>query len=332
MKKYNVILSGGVGTRLWPLSREACPKQFLKIFNGRSLFQETVLRNQPHCDDAIMIGNQATRSLWNEQLAEMGCAIGQEIVESTPRNTAAAIAFAALSVDRDDLLFITPCDHQIGNPEEYEIAVQRAFELALEDKLVTFGILPRSPHTGYGYMQHEGEQVLAFREKPDAETARSFLSKGGYLWNSGMFCFRAGKFLEALGEWEPEILSSSKVALEKSVLNIVDKEASLHIPSKSVDYAVMEKSKDIAVVPSLFDWSDLGSFVALKEYMEGASDNGYLQNGNLVFSSKLNVSILGLQDIIVVDNEDVLLIASKEGVDTIKEEYETVTQQKPACK
>ena len=181
-------------------------------------------------------------------------------------------------------------------------------------------------------MQHEGEQVLAFREKPDAETARSFLSKGGYLWNSGMFCFRAGKFLEALDEWEPEILSSSKVALEKSVLNIVDKEASLRIPSKSVDYAVMEKSKDIAVVPSLFDWSDLGSFAALKEYMEGASDNGYLQNGNLVFSSKLNVSILGLQDIIVVDNEDVLLIASKEGVDTIKEEYETVTQQKPACK
>lgn len=332
MKRYNVLLSGGVGTRLWPLSRESRPKQFLKIFKGRSLFQETVLRNKSLCDGSIMIGNLSTRELWNEQLSEINAGVTEEIVESTPRNTAAAIAFAALAVEMDDLLFVTPCDHQIGNLNEYNTAVKRAMELAAEDKLVTFGILPRSAHTGYGYIQHEGENVLAFREKPDEDTAREFLNKGGYLWNSGMFCFRAGKFLDELASYEPEIMTNAKEAFEASVNQVVDKEASLKIPSKSIDYAVMERSKDIAVVPSFFDWTDLGSFLALKEYMEDTSDDKYLQNGNLVFSTKMNVSILGLKDIIVVDNEDVLLIANRDGVDAIKKEYESVTKEKPACK
>lgn len=332
MKKYNVILSGGIGTRLWPLSRAKCPKQFVQIFDNASLFQHTVKRNAELCDAAIMVGNTTTTELWRNQLLEIDHTVAVEIIEAVPRNTAAAIAFAALSVEQDDLLFVTPCDHQIADGPDYAQAVNRAFELAMQDKLVTFGILPVSPHTGYGYIQHKGESVLAFVEKPDEATAISFLTHGGYLWNSGMFCFRAGKFLSELQQFQPEIFAATVEAYSASTMPELDIDLSMKIPSLSIDYAVMEKSKDIAVVPSFFKWSDLGSYSSLKEYFAEEGRSSHIREDNLVFSSKSHVSIMGLSNIVVVDDDDVLLICHEDSLEQIKEEYTSVVNEKPECR
>ncbi|WP_316929051.1 sugar phosphate nucleotidyltransferase [Nitritalea halalkaliphila] len=217
MRKINVILSGGVGSRLWPLSREKQPKQYLPIFEGRTLFQHTALRNQRLVDALMIVGNQENYQLSRQNLESIGLEAAYELIEATPRNTAAAIAFAALQAAPEDLLFITPSDHLIEAGPRYEAAVARAFELAEEGAIVTFGLQPDSPETGYGYIQAVGEKVLGFREKPNKETAENFLKQGNYFWNSGMFCFRAGVFLQELERLEPEVLRRAEQALAQAV-------------------------------------------------------------------------------------------------------------------
>src|SRR5690606_27153778 len=191
-KIINVILSGGSGTRLWPLSRQSKPKQFLPLFDDRkSLFQKTLLRNKNLVDDFLLVTNSSQFSLAMSQAEDTNISINRQIIEPIGRNTAAAIALAAWASDPQDILFATPSDQIIDTGELYTHAVQRAAVLANEGFLVTFGICPTFPETGFGYIECRGEEVLSFREKPDLETATQFLNSGDFLWNSGMFCFQA---------------------------------------------------------------------------------------------------------------------------------------------
>jgi len=211
MKIINVILTGGVGSRLWPLSRKGKPKQYLDLFEGKSLFQQTVLRNKECCDEIMIVGNVDNCELSKEALNNLGISSYKEIVEATPRNTAAAIAFAAFDVGEDDILLVTPSDHLIEDLDIYHQSVRQAVQIAKEGSIVTFGLKPTKPETGYGYIQIKNNKVLGFREKPNEETAKDFLKQGGFYWNSGMFCFKAGIFLEELMVSQPEVYETSKI-------------------------------------------------------------------------------------------------------------------------
>ena len=259
MSIYNVILSGGVGSRLWPLSRKSHPKQYLPLFDNKSLFELTIQRNRPIADKLMVIGNRDNDHLSQEVLDKLDVEY-LKIVEAVPRNTAAAIAFAALAVDDDDILIVTPSDHLIEDMEAYQVAMKKAIDLAQNDFIVTFGIHPTRPETGYGYIEHKGDKVLSFREKPNHITAQDFIEQGNFLWNSGMFCFKAKVLLKELKKFEKEIYEQSKIAWEASNNGELDEALSLEIPSNSIDYAVMERSKKIKVVPAKFVWNDLGSF------------------------------------------------------------------------
>ncbi|HSF53907.1 MAG TPA: mannose-1-phosphate guanylyltransferase [Algoriphagus sp.] len=243
MKKINVILSGGVGSRLWPLSRKSRPKQYLPIFEGFTLFQKTALRNKEFCNEVIVVGNCDNYELSRKDLDNAEITNYIEIIEACPRNTAAAIAFAAFKADPEDILFVSPSDHLIQAEELYASAVSRAMQLADEGFIVTFGLKPTKPETGYGYIESDGENVKSFREKPDLITAQSFLEKGNFYWNSGMFCFKAGVYLEELLAFEPEVYYASKKAFDNSDSGKLDYDLSMKIPSISVDYAVMERTK-----------------------------------------------------------------------------------------
>ena len=189
MNIVNVILSGGVGSRLWPLSRKSRPKQYLPIFDGKTLFQKTALRNSAFCDSVLVVGNIDNYQLSRKDLQDAGIQSYQEIIEACPRNTAAAIAFAAFACNPEDVLFVTPSDHLIKSEESYKKSVERAIALAKDGFIVTFGLKPSKPETGFGYIEADGEEVKSFREKPDLATAEEFIQKGNFYWNSGMFCF-----------------------------------------------------------------------------------------------------------------------------------------------
>ena len=201
----NVVLSGGFGTRLWPLSTPENPKQFLKIFNGKSLFQHTVDRNRNLVDQSMILTNAAHYKIGSEQVEEIGYSFNYKVLEPVPRNTAPAITLAALSVGKEDILFVTPSDHMIGDKGIYAKSVNEAIELAKKGFLVTFSIKPTFAETGYGYIEFDGNDVKSFREKPDLETAKEFLDKGNFYWNSGMFCFKAGVYLDEIKKHSPEI-------------------------------------------------------------------------------------------------------------------------------
>jgi len=298
MSVYNVILSGGVGSRLWPLSRKNHPKQYLPLFDGKSLFELTIERNLCVADKLMIIGNKDNDHLSQEALNKFDIEY-TKIVEAVPRNTAAAIAFAALAVDEDDILIVTPSDHLIEDKEVYKEAMQKAIELAENDYIVTFGVQPTRPETGYGYIEHKGDKVLSFREKPNHITAQDFIEQGNFLWNSGMFCFKAKVLLKELKKFEKGIYETSKVAWKASVNGELDEELSLQIPSNSIDYAVMERSKKIKVVPACFVWNDLGSFESLYDYFQL---NGHYidRNGNMVIGTDVYTSFVGLQNCIFV--------------------------------
>ena len=198
MQITNVILSGGSGTRLWPLSRHSRPKQFLQLFENRSLFQHTMQRNAAFAQDFILVTNAQQAVMANAQAEELHTTIAQTLIEPVGRNTAPAIALACLASHPDTILFITPSDQMIVADDLYKKALERAATLAAQDYLVTFGIQPQHPDTGFGYIQADGENVSRFTEKPDLETAKSFLEAGNYYWNSGMFCFKASAFLAEL--------------------------------------------------------------------------------------------------------------------------------------
>ncbi|TQI71964.1 mannose-1-phosphate guanylyltransferase [Gramella sp. Hel_I_59] len=320
-KIIHVLLTGGVGSRLWPLSRKSRPKQYIDLFGGKSLFELSILRNQKFCDDLTIVGNVDNDHLSEETLSRTRTIDHSSIIEATPRNTAAAIAFAAFSAHPENILLVTPADHIIVEGAAYNKAVEEAVALAKEDNIVTFGIQPTKPETGYGYLETEGNTVSSFREKPDLATAKTFLQSGKFLWNSGMFCFKAGLFLEELKKYEPEVFESSREVWFNNKEGALNLEDSLKIPSISVDYAVMERSDKIKVVKSGFDWSDMGSFEAIYDYLieQGHEKDGH---GNMVIGSNNYTAFVGLENSILVCTEDANLVLSKKCSQDVKKVYQ----------
>lgn len=325
-KVINVVLSGGVGSRLWPLSRKSRPKQYIPLFEGESLFALTVARNQRIVDKTIMVGSIMNVDLAKNYLPQEN---SETIIEATPRNTAAAIAFAALSCDQDDILIVTPSDHLIEGEAEYENTLKQAIDLAKQDYLVTFGIKPNKPETGYGYIEYDGNDVLSFREKPNLETAKEFLKKGNFLWNSGIFCFKASVYLDELFRFEPKVFRASKEVFESAKDGMLSEELSLKIPSKSIDYAVMERSERIKVLPSNFIWSDMGSYDSLYDYLK-VKGHKVDEKGNMVIGTEKSVSFLGVQNTVLVHTDDAILVVQKDSAQDVKHLYEELEHDNSA--
>ncbi|MCE7053717.1 NTP transferase domain-containing protein [Algoriphagus sp. AGSA1] len=328
MHTINVILCGGVGSRLWPLSRKSRPKQYLPIFEGETLFQNTVRRNQGFCDQAMVVGNCDNYELSRKDLTLAGVEDFVEIIEACPRNTAAAIAFAAFAARAEDILFVTPSDHLIQAGEGYDHAVKRAIHLAKEGDIVTFGLKPTRPETGFGYIEAAGEEVKGFREKPNLQTAETFVKSGNFFWNSGMFCFQAGVYLKELKAFEPEVYAASLIAFESAKDGKLDFELSMRIPSISVDYAVMERTKKIKVVPSEFPWSDMGSFESIYDHFKSMG-HGVDSNGNMVIGTNLHTEFLGLKNTLLIQTPDAILVLNKENAQDVKKVFERLERDKP---
>ena len=325
----NIILCGGSGTRLWPLSRSLYPKQFIKLFNDRSLFQLTLKRNSLLCDSNFIVSNSEQYFLALEQEEEvlLNNNISAYMLEPVGRNTAPAIALACMALDKEEIVLVTPSDHLIKDEEAYKKVILKAKSEVEKDNLVTFGITPSYPEVGFGYIEAEGLDVKSFKEKPDLETAKSYLEKGNYYWNSGMFMFKARVFLEELKKYSPEIYKTSEIAFAKK-LNISDKQFKiktddmLNIPEDSIDYAVMEKSDRVKVIPSDIMWSDLGDFNALSNEIEEMTplDSKPIaidSSNNLIISNK-QVATIDIEDLVIIDTADALLISKKESTQKVK--------------
>ena len=333
-----VILSGGSGTRLWPLSREAFPKQFLSLVGEDSMLQATWARVAPLASSSpIVVAGEDHRFMVAEQLREAGCHGATILLEPAARNTAPAIAVAALEAmadGNDPLLLVLPSDHVIVNAEGFRQAVQAAAGAAEDGALITFGIVPTGPETGYGYILAEmGEgvrRVIEFVEKPDAETAKTYVASGDYFWNSGMFMFRASVFLGELAAHQPAMLSACREALAKARRDEdfvrLDKAAFASSPSDSIDYAVMEKTQAAAILPIDVGWNDVGSWSALWEVAEQDGE-GNAHHGDVLAQDCRNtlawgdgrlLALLGLEDVVVVDTADAVLVAHKDKVQEVK--------------
>lgn len=311
----NIILCGGSGTRLWPISRTLMPKQFVKLFDNKSLFQLTVERNNSICGQQIIVSNSEQYFLALDQLEEINQTNNRYILEPVGRNTAPAIALACLALDPDEIVLVTPSDHLIKDQSAYQNVLLRAQSLAMENALITFGITPTFAETGFGYIEAAGESVKAFHEKPNLAIAQKYVKAGNYYWNSGMFCFKAGLFLNELEKLSPEIFSASVHAYNNAIHSEtirIKYEDMAAIPDNSIDYAVMEKSDCVKVIPSSIGWSDVGSFDALSEIMPND------ENNNFIISSK-PVNLIDINDLIIVDTEDALLISQKGSSQKVKE-------------
>jgi len=332
----NLILCGGAGTRLWPISRTLLPKQFVKFFGEHSLFQRIVLVNGDFCQEQHIVSNAEQYFLAKEQLQQIGANKTSFILEPVGRNTAPAIALACLGLPEDEIVLVSPSDHLIKDAESYSSAVKRAIEIANSGNLVTFGLKPTGPETGYGYIEADGEKAKKFIEKPDLETAKKYVASGNFYWNSGIFCFKAGVFLSELNEFAPDMLLACKEARNKSEMENslvrVHHEDMAEIPANSIDYAVMEKSKKVSVVPCSIGWSDLGSFESLyKELPRNASGNtedrlhiAVDSKNNLVMSSNRQIATIDLENMMVVDTADALLVAPLASSQKVKKLVETL--------
>lgn len=321
----NIILCGGSGTRLWPISRTLMPKQFVKLFEDKSLFQLTVERNSAVCAQQLIVSNSEQYFLAFNQLEEINQANNSYILEPVGRNTAPAIALACMSLDPNEIVLVTPSDHLIKDQHAYVQVITQAAKLASDDYLVTFGITPTFPETGFGYIEASGEDVKAFHEKPNLKTAELYVNSGNYYWNSGMFCFKAGLFLDELQKWSPAIFDASAQAYTNAVHGEMIKisyEDMNAIPDKSIDYAVMEKSNRVKVIPSSIGWSDVGSFDALSDVMPND------ENNNFILSNK-PVNLIDVKDLIIIDTEDALLISHKGSSQKVKEVVQHYKQINP---
>jgi mannose-1-phosphate guanylyltransferase len=313
----NIILCGGNGTRLWPLSRALMPKQFIKVFNNKSLFQLTVERNSVLCKNNLIISNIDQYFLALDQQEELDLNIKSKyILEPVARNTAPAIALACMALDYDEVVFVTPSDHLIKDEEKYIINIKSARDLASTGNLVTFGIKPTYPETGFGYIEADHFDVISFKEKPDIKTANDYISKGNYYWNSGMFMFKAGVFLEEIKKHSLDIYEKSLIAFEnkKEINNNqfrIKQEDMVNIPEDSIDYAVMEKTNKAKVVLSDIDWSDLGGFDSLSNEIKSNEDVININAKNNFVISNRQVAIVDNDDLIVIDTPDALLVSKK---------------------
>lgn len=349
MSFYPVILSGGAGTRLWPLSSGNHPKQFLPLVSCRTMIQETLLRleGMEH-SEPVVVCNEAHRFIVAEQMGQLGIKNQKIMLEPVARNTAPAIAAACYEVmknDRDAVVIILPSDHVIKNKDAFQQAVKKAVQEAEKGFLVTFGIVPTEPNTGYGYIKTGKEENGSFElerfvEKPNLEKAKEYLADGNYSWNSGMFVFKASKFLDELKSFEPEmysfaVKSCEDAAVDKDFIRL-DKNDFEAIKGNSIDYAVMEKTKHGRVVKLDAGWNDVGSWSALWEIKEKDSDGNVLSGDvmnlgsrNCYINSKnLFVAAIGLEDIVVVSSEDGILISRKDKVQDVKIVAEELKKRK----
>lgn len=336
-----VILCGGSGTRLWPVSRSLYPKQFVKLFQNESLYQKTVSRNKNIADSFSVVINQEQYFMGLDQLEEMNISHKKTfILEPTGRNTAPAIAMAALAADPEEILLVVPSDHLIEKQSDYEAAVSKAKEMASSNKLVTFGIKPGYAETGYGYIEASGFDVKSFKEKPDTKTAEMYVKAGNYFWNSGMFCFKAGVFLEELKAFAPDIYDQSKAAFDHARRDQairVQMDDMKAIRSESIDYAVMEKSKKVNVVPADIGWSDLGSFDSLYETLPkdkaGNTDTPNAihigSKNNLIIADDRLISTIDVEDLMIVDTRDAIVIAKKGSTQKVKDLVAEVKKRNP---
>jgi len=306
------------------------PKQFVKLFEQKSLFQMTVERNSVLCKDRFIVSNEGQYFLAIDQLEELGMDSSKYLLEPMGRNTAPAIALACMALKPSDVVLVTPSDHVVRDVESYKEVVYKARKLAEDDNLVTFGITPSYPETGYGYIESEGETVKSFKEKPDIKTAQKYIDSGNYYWNSGMFCFKVSVFLDELKKYSPKIHKACEKAYKNAIIDGMiriksdDMEA---IPEDSIDYAVMEKSSKVKVVPANIGWHDVGSFDALYDEME-KDENGNTNNekhisigskNNLVIGSERHIVTIDIEDMIVVDTGDALLLSKKGSSQKVKE-------------
>ncbi|WAX72508.1 mannose-1-phosphate guanylyltransferase [Gallibacterium anatis] len=328
----NLILCGGNGTRLWPLSKENMPKQFIKIFNNQSLFQITAKRNHELCDSRLIVSNEKQHLLAKDQLLDLNIENNQFLVESIARNTAAAITLACLSVDPEELLLVTPSDHFIKDIKSYKESIIKGKKLAEEGFIVTFGIKPTYPETGFGYIESEYNfNIKAFREKPDLLTAKNYILSENFYWNSGMFLFKAKVLLGEIKKHSKDIYEECVYTYNNRTVNNntikFNFDDMINIRNSSIDYEVMEKSSIIKLVPTSDElgWSDLGSFDSLSNYLSLTkidydnlvlinSENNYIHTTN----HKL-VAMIDIDDLIVIDTEDSLLIVRKGSSQKVKD-------------
>jgi mannose-1-phosphate guanylyltransferase/mannose-6-phosphate isomerase len=341
VKIVPVILSGGSGTRLWPLSRKQYPKQYLPLVGDNTMLQETILRlnGLDNLAEPIIVCNEDHRFIVAEQCQQINIINPTILLEPIGRNTAPAIAAAALQaqkISEDSILLVLSADHVIKDIDEFHKAIDIAFKQAQKGKLVTFGIVPTEANTGYGYIKSAINktggtyQVEEFVEKPDAKTAKSYLEQGNYLWNSGMFMFQANTLVDELSEHSPNIVISVIDAIRKSNQDLdfirLDEKSFKSSPSDSIDYALMEKSNNVVVVPLDAQWSDVGSWSVLYDIGE-KDNNGNVIKGDVIAKNTKNtyinanhhmVTTLGVENLIVVDTPDATFIATQDKAHEVK--------------
>ena len=354
-----VIMAGGSGTRLWPLSRGLFPKQFLTLQGSHTMLQNTILRLEDiNCSHPLVISNESHRFLVAEQLRELNLLSGNIILEPVGKNTAPAIALAAIQAlkhvnaenSEDPLLLVLAADHVIKDEKAFYSAVSQAIPYALAGKLVTFGIVPTGPETGYGYIRRGNTQnlhksddnsVLAYRvaqfvEKPDLQTAQDYVASGDYYWNSGMFLLRASRYLEELKQFRPDIYQACQQAMQVIEPDLdfvrINKDAFMQCPDDSIDYAVMEKTADAVVVPMDAGWSDVGSWSSLWDISEKDSEGNVHQGdvlshnsrNNYVFAESSLVTTVGVENLVVVQTKDAVLVAARDQVQDVKKIVEQI--------
>ncbi|MDB5960416.1 MAG: mannose-phosphate guanylyltransferase/mannose-6-phosphate isomerase [Massilia sp.] len=349
MKIYPVILSGGAGTRLWPLSRAVMPKQLLPLVSDKTMLQETALRvaGWPGLMAPVVVCGNEHRFMVAEQMREAGVLPLGILLEPVGRNTAPAVAAAAnylLTIDPEAVMLVLPADHVITDRAAFATAVQHAAGLVGQGSLATFGIVPTGAETGYGYIRR-GEAVGAgfsvdrFVEKPDRATAESFLADGSYYWNSGMFLFRASTYLDELAAFKPDIAGAAEAAVRLGYRDLdfcrLDEASFSACPSDSIDYAVMERTSHAVVVPADIGWSDVGSWSALWEVQTQDTDGNALRgdiyldgvSNSLIRAESRIVAAIGVKDIIIVETNDAVLVVHKDSVQQVKQVVDHLKQK-----
>ena len=333
-----VILTGGSGTRLWPLSRTFFPKQFINLVNDTTLFQDTIMRLPKEVSEPLIICNEAHRFIVAEQLRQIESGNIGIILEPVGKNTAPAIAIAAMKLlndNKDPILLVLSSDHLIKNNQKFHNSIIVANEIAEQKKLVAIGIEPSAAETGYGYIEIDNSDkseyynITSFTEKPNQKNAKKYLDSGNYLWNSGIFLFRASVYLRELEKFEPEIYtackkSSKSVNIDSDFVRL-DNMHFRKCPSKSIDYAVMEKTNNAVVVPFNGVWSDIGSWDTLWKAKPKDTNNNVIEgdvildkvSNSYVYSSNRLVSATNLSDLIIIDTQDALLVSSKKSSQNI---------------
>ncbi|MFS2007357.1 mannose-1-phosphate guanylyltransferase/mannose-6-phosphate isomerase [Duganella sp. CT11-25] len=344
MKIYPVILSGGAGTRLWPLSRSVLPKQLLPLVSDKTMLQETALRvaGWPGMQAPLVVCGNEHRFLVAEQMREIRQQPLGILLESVGRNTAPAVAAAAhylAALDPEAVMLVLPADHVIEDAAAFQAAVQRALPQVGQGALATFGIVPTAPETGYGYIRRGAAlngadgcyQVASFVEKPDAAKAEGFVASGDYFWNSGMFLFSAANYLRELKEFQPAMSSAVEASFTKAYRDLdfcrLNEEQFAACPSDSIDYAVMEHTRHAVVVPADIGWSDVGSWSALHDVLPADAD-GNVARGDVYLDGVKNslvraegriVALIGVSDLVVVETADAVLVAHKDHVQRVKQ-------------